>query len=149
MPEAFDGLDIRADPKKWLEMAVNMELERIFLWRFQAERFINGKQLRAFDNQVLKNLDRKKFKEALESHLKGEIVLSSQRTEIKKAREDTPGSEWGERMKSSDDKSLEKTMNLIKNKDLLARKFAFDVMCWKKRNEDPDELVQHILHNCL
>jgi len=138
VPKYFPCYDIRRKPEDWFEEAISTYLSNIFAPRFTAEQTMSLSQLKAFDYQILKHLDKNNVKEGLMgilrqeyeqfTHMKGGSIRD---TEYK-------GANFGDRTMPDFVQQHSELSRLIKNKDALLKRFAYEMALWKKEHEIPE-----------
>lgn len=144
MPKAFPLFDIRYDPKKWFESFAVRHLKRLFGARLNAERSMSYSQLRTFDQQILRHLEMKNMKRAMEEEFYKEREAFEQEFGDARRPIETEGSTIAEKMRLDDYKKEEELMKLVKNKNLIYRRLAYE-MAQIKRKEDQPEYRQVLL----
>ncbi len=133
MPDIFPHLDIRADPKSWLQEVLSERLGRIFTLRFRLESTLNHAQLQAFDHQILHQLSRTTMKRELEKDLFAERDRLRWAADVMHKEAETQGSRSAQKVKQSQTGDHEELMKMIKNRDLLIKTFAYQTALWKRQ----------------
>ena len=147
VPDAYPYFDVRYDPKKWLDDLIDGHMRKVFEARFAAERFMTYSQLKAFDHHMLKHFEINRMKRELESEFYKERELFHQCLGRYQMFIETEGSRMAEGMRMDAGERHDEIMGMMRDKDLLYKRFAYDIARWKKM-EDTDE-IEEVFKNII
>ncbi len=136
LPDAFPHHDMRYPPQQWFEDAMMRCLGGIFSARFSVERSMTYNQLRAFDRQALRLLEREHIREILLRELHREEATLVRDVSLSRKEEETKGSREVEGTYMDTDRKQQEIINMVKNKDVLLRRMAYEAAQWKKAEEE-------------